>query len=294
MSLADRFLARVADVDRPAGVDRERLEALLAGIVDAAEAAWPTVRIPVETFVTHLAAHAPAAPGLVEDLRTSDLYLACACALGDPAALAAFEATYFGDIGPALARMTRAPISKDDVAQEARRTLFLPRERTPPQIALYAGRGDLRNWTRAALVRIILNLVTRSPREVPAPSDLLDAVPSAGADPELAHMKEVYRAEFREAFSLATASLSSRERNLLRHAFVDGLGIDEVGALFGVHRATAARWLAAARAKLLGHVRKHLLQKLAVNESELASIMRLIRTDLGLTLRRHLGAPEPE
>lgn len=286
MTLSEIFLARLPAPARSAAGHDTNLERALTSVVQAAHAAWPGVQISSESFVAHLAVHASVDTGSLTDLRTDDLYLACACALGDAAALGAFEQAYFRDIEPALARMTGRTTLHDEVAQALRSTLFAPRPGKAPQIAIYAGRGDLRNWTRAATVRVILNLVTRKPRDVPAPAELLGAIPSPTADPELAHMKDIYQAEFREAFASAVESLGSRDRNLLRHAFIDGLSIDEVGALFGVHRATAARWLASARTKLMAEVRRGLMQKLHVDGSEFASIMRLLRSELNISLVR--------
>lgn len=294
MSLSPIFLARLPAPARRAASEDPNLERVLADAVKAAHVAWPTVRIPSESFVAHVASHASAETGSLADLRLNDLYLACACALANAAALIAFEQTNFPDIDPALVRMKGNTALRDEVAQMLRNTLFAPRPGKTPQIALYAGRGDLRNWTRAAIVRVILNLVTRKPRDVPTSTELFNAMPSAGSDPELAHMKEVYQAQFREAFATAVESLDSRDRNLLRHAFVDGLSIDEVGALFGVHRATAARWLASARAKLMGEVRRALMQKLHVDGTEFASIMRLIRSQLNVSLARFFDARAPE
>lgn len=294
MTLSAVFLAHLPAPARNLAAKDSNLERTLRHAVEGAHAAWPTVRIPSESFAAHLAAHASVETGSVAELRTADLYLACACALGNGAALAAFEQAYFGDIDPAIVRMTGNTALRAEVAQALRNTLFAPRPGKSPQIALYAGRGDLRNWTRAAIVRTTLNLVTRKPRETPAESELLSAIPAPSADPEIAHMKAVYQTEFKQAFALAVEALDSRDRNLLRYSFVDGLSIDEVGALFGVHRATAARWLASARTKLMGELRRHLMQKLHVDGTEFASIMRLIKSQLNMSLARYFDDPSKD
>jgi len=53
-----------------------------------------------------------------------------------------------------------------------------------------------------------------------------------------------------------------RERNLLRYQVLDRLGIDHIGALHGVHRVTAARWIAHARRALIEGVRRRLQDRL--------------------------------
>jgi RNA polymerase sigma-70 factor (ECF subfamily) len=292
MRLAEAFLSRVpADAHAPFS-DHAALEQALVEALERGRAAWPRIVLAPELFAAHLGHHCATSSCSVTELRVTDLYLACACALGNAAAMAAFEAAYFGDITPSLLRLTRQTVLFDEVAQELRRLLFLSRDEDVPKLALYAGRGDLRNWTRTTITRVILKILEREPKEKPAPDELFAAMPAGGADVEMAHMKATYRVEFSAAFAAAVAALSPRERNLLRHAFVDGLSVDEIGALFGVHRATAARRVAAARAQLMNEVRKGLMQRLNVGGEDFNSIMRLIRSQLHVTLARHLGEPE--
>jgi RNA polymerase sigma-70 factor (ECF subfamily) len=294
MGLAEAFLARIPADAQSAFADHPALEQALAEALERGRAAWPGIVFAPERFAAHLAHHCATSSCSLADLRVTDLYLACACALGDVAGIAAFEAAYFGDITPALLRITRHTALADEVAQELRQLLFLSRDHATPKLALYGGRGDLRNWTRTVIARVILRLLGNEPKEVPAPDDLFSAMPAAGTDVEMAHMKATYRAEFSAAFAAAVSALPPRERNLLRHAFVDGLSVDEIGSLFGVHRATAARWVAAARARLMSGVRKGLMERLKVGGDEFNSIMRLIRSQLHVTLARHLGEPEGE
>ena len=47
-----------------------------------------------------------------------------------------------------------------------------------------------------------------------------------------------------EAFAKAIAGLDARERGLLRLHVVHGLSATAIAGVFGVHRATAKRWLA--------------------------------------------------
>ncbi len=70
---------------------------------------------------------------------------------------------------------------------------------------------------------------------------------------------------------------------------MDGLNIDEIGAIYRVHRVTAYRWLEKARDALVKHTQKLLAAQLKVEKREFDSIMRLIRSQLHLSLVRHLG-----
>ncbi len=83
-------------------------------------------------------------------------------------------------------------------------------------------------------------------------------------------------------------ALSPGERNLLRQHFSDGLTVDEIGALHGVHRATAARRVAKARSQLFAGTRRTLMDNLGLNRSELDSVMRMIESNVHVSVQRNL------
>lgn len=58
--------------------------------------------------------------------------------------------------------------------------------------------------------------------------------------------------------------------------------------LHGVHRATAARWVDAARETVLAGTQRELIRRLRISRSELASVIRLIQSQLELSLLRVL------
>ena len=126
-----------------------------------------------------------------------------------------------------------------------------------PRIGEYAGRGPLQAWVRVAAVRAALDLLraggARGGGEV-EPEDLAADVVS----PEVDYVKERYRPQFKAAFQDALRALDSEQRNVLRLHVVEGLNIDEIGALFKVHRSTVARWIAAARQQVLAGARNRL------------------------------------
>ena len=67
-----------------------------------------------------------------------------------------------------------------------------------------------------------------------------------------------------------------------------------LATMYGVHRATAKRWLASARETLMQRTREHLQAALGVNTVELRSAMDLARSRLELSLSRVLGPGEDE
>ena len=217
-----------------------------------------------------------------EDEVAADLLLACGCAEGDEAALRAFEEEHLRDVPRLVARVERDPAAIEEIKQRLRERLLLPREDKPPRIADYRGKGRLTSWLRVAAIRIALDLQVGRPSAPLADDDLVER------DPELDYLRERYRDAFREAFTAALDELEGRERTVLRMHLLDGLGIDRIGQLYEVHRATAARWLERARTQLFEATRRRLRERLGVSASEFASIARLVRSDLDVSVCRIL------
>jgi RNA polymerase sigma-70 factor (ECF subfamily) len=108
-------------------------------------------------------------------------------------------------------------------------------------------------------------------------------------DPGLAHLKESCRVELKRAFETALGALPRRERLLLRQHHLDRLTIDELAALYQVHRATAARWVARAREELSDAILGELGRRMQVPASEVQSLLRLVRSQLDISLDRLLS-----
>ena len=293
MSLSETFLAAVPSGAGEILATSPELEATLRGMLATAGVEWPSLALPPDVFVRHLAKRVPpnATCATVAALRAADLYLACACGSGDPAALALFDERCLKDTRRLLARVAVAGISDEDVMQMVRVKLFVGDGGRGPKIGDYAGKGELRNWTRVILTRVVLDLVREAGPERHITLDEAAAEGSASRiDPETAYLKEHYRAEFKAAFEEAARSLSKRERNLLRHQVVFGLSIEQIAAIYHVHRATAARWLADARALLSGRTRAALFARIEVSRGQIESILRLIESHVELSLQRVLAA----
>jgi len=107
-------------------------------------------------------------------------------------------------------------------------------------------------------------------------------------DPELSILRAQYRDAVDAALRAALAGLNARARALLRYQLIDGWSIDQVGKLYGVHRATAARWLADARAALGDAIRSELAARLRIAASEVDSIVRLVQSRVDMSLDRLL------
>lgn len=295
-NLAEPFRANAKESLRSAIAAIPGLEQRLRGLLHDAQTAWPGVKVSPDVFAAYVAQRLPEDRDVVESLgtiRVSDLYLACACAHGDARALAQFDARYVTEIDAALGRMRQSRATVDEVKQIVRQKLFVGGPGKFGKISEYSGRGGLHRWVRAVAVRTCLNQMRKGKREVLMENNqLLAGVSSAGDDPELAYMKEKYRHEFRGAFQEALGMLGDREQSLLRYHYVDGLNIDEIGTIYRVHRVTAYRWLDKARETLVTRTLGQLKARLNVENKEFDSILRMIRSQLHLSLVRCLGGEE--
>lgn len=246
-----------------------------------ARAAWPMFEVSSETFAAYVAERA-------SDLNhcAEDMYLACACAAGNPVALREFERVYFQEIDLALRKMPAARAEREELRQELRVKLFVGTKERRARIADYTGKGRLRHWFRMVVTRLVLNRVSRPPAERATEEETLTMLLGPSHDLELSYLKESYRAPFRAAFARCFAELSPRERSLLWYAFDRNLSVDIIGSVYGVHRATAARWIVRAYRQWVAKVRETLRGQFGLTDTDFDSVFRSVRSQLDLSLRR--------
>jgi RNA polymerase sigma-70 factor (ECF subfamily) len=217
-----------------------------------------------------------------------ELALATACAAGDAEAIAIVEERYLRDLDRALARFQGGSGLVYEVKQRLRHKLFVG-DGDGPKISTFSGRGDLGRWIRVAATREAIGLLRKGKKEIPMEETALaNALTASQGDAELAYLKRLYAAEFKRAFERAIAALDPKERTVLKYHVLDGLNIDQIGAVYGVHRATIARWIANARDTLLVRTREILMDNIEVDRAEFDSIMRLIQSQLDVSLSRLL------
>jgi RNA polymerase sigma-70 factor (ECF subfamily) len=265
----------------------------LGALVREAQAAWPSLRQPEDRFVLYLRSRLdPALPLDEQPLRTHlpDLWLACGCAHGDSDAIAAFGARYGGELVRLFARPDRRGTDASDLVQGLLEHLFVRTPDRAPRISEYLGRGSLRTWLRVVALRLRINTERgRSGKEAALPTPV-QAMLADSHDVELEYVKERYRQSFREAFGHAIAGLDARDRGLLRLHVVHGLSATAIAGVFGVHRATAKRWLAAVREQLLAQTRTQMAELARIDDRELDSVMDLIGSRLEASVRRFLDS----
>ena len=139
--LRDAFLSRRAVPE----AEHQALELALNDAVAKARAAWPTVSLDADVFAAFLGERGawPLMPVQVEAL-----WVTCACARGDGAAIAAFERAHFAEVD-AAAKQAGAAHLADEVKARVRERLFTGAK----AIAEYGGKGALGRWVRTVAAR---------------------------------------------------------------------------------------------------------------------------------------------
>jgi RNA polymerase sigma-70 factor (ECF subfamily) len=203
----------------------------------------------------------------------TDVELATACLSQDETALAQLESGALAEARIHLATLGFAPDAVDEAIQRGRAKLIVDRA-----LAGYRGRGPLATFVRTTVVRLAIDdqRVVRRDVEV---SELLAA---SCVDPELEYMRSLYGEQLVAAVREAWAALAAHERYILSLRIFDGMEIDDVAQIYNIHRATAGRRTAAARASLISHTRASLKKRLSVGDTTLDSILRIITTSVQL------------
>ena len=254
----------------------------------AGRSAWPAIDLDRERFAAHLELVDPA----TASRYPADLYLAAACVARDPAALASFDREILASARGAIAAVEASSEFIDEALQRLRAAMLVGDDGAPPRLATYAGRGPLRAWIGIAAARtaLMMRRTQRRAREVPASED--DWASSLAMistnNPELELLKRQYAVAFERALGDAVRTLEPRLRSVLKMSFVDALSIDDIGAVYAVHRATAARWIGRACDEVFETTRALLAERLALTPTELDRMTALVRSQLDVSLSQLL------
>jgi RNA polymerase sigma-70 factor, ECF subfamily len=259
----------------------------LAAWIARARAQYGELTLSAQQFGAHLVRHSIALGG--EPTYAPDLYLACACAAGDAAALAAFDRELGPIVAVAAQRIDRAPHFVDEVVQVVRERLLLAKDGGEPRIAEYAGQGPLRAWVRIAAMRTAMNLLRDRKKDMLVDDEAFFDVVAGGDEATKREARIRYGAACSEALRAAFAKLTARERNLLRMHHLHGLTVDELAPTFQVHRATVARWITTAREHLLSETRAGLRDRLSIGDATVDSILRELEGQIEISVSRLLA-----
>lgn len=250
---------------------------IVDAVWQAGHAIHPTVDLPRERLGEYLGTRTwDGTPA-----RAADLYLAAACLAGLPQATECFAATYLGRIPRYLGKLATSVDFVDEVKQRLAVLLFVG-DGDQPLLASYTGLGPLEGWLRVTAMRLGLRL-----RRGDARRDNWErraAAPVLDRDPELALLKQAYREPVLRCFVAAVSALPTEQRLLLRLHYVEGMTTAALATLHRIGRATVVRRLADARAAVLAATLERLGTTLGAATEELESVLRLVRSQLEVSL----------
>lgn len=217
-----------------------------------------------------------------------DLLLAQACAQGCREAISDFTLRFRGLIVRATTRVGFEGGEISDAADHVLMTMLFPEEGRPAGIIGYSARGALSGWVASYTMRCGLRIRRDLGRRHNRRNRyLMQMVGEVEKDLELDLGRHELTSAIKEAFERAVDHLDERDRVLLHWSYVAAMNVDEIGALYEVHRATAARWVAAARSRLVGEMSRILLGADGERE-QLLELMGDVRSRLDLSLSRVL------
>jgi RNA polymerase sigma-70 factor (ECF subfamily) len=297
-----RFWAGLGGVRRTDLGSLPGWESRLDAALDEAARTWRADWLTREEFAGELASRLneddEGAERWWDHLRPGDLYLTCACARRVAGALEKFEQLFGAELARIAHRFERPGLPADDLIQLLRAKLFTTpagdSARAPdarPRIAMYTGQGFLQNWLRVTATRTFIDCGRVNPElpEIPIRNELVAVLPEPKGDPELALLKREHMTHFKASFAEAVAALDAADRLLLKQHLVERLTIDQLGALYHLHRASAARRIAKARDALLVATRIALARRLGLAPERLASVLELVASRLEASIERLLA-----
>ena len=286
--LAEAFLSALTF---DAACDQAEVERLLDTALADCHSAWPEITLDPKHFAVYLAARVSPESNLQAALSASsvaDLYLACGCVAGDPAAVAALDSTY-------IRRVVTAPFGSvprvrdaEELAQRLRVRLLVAEAGQPPRIASYTGRGPLSAWLRVAAARLAVDQHRAEASDAPPTW----AVLSGPVDQELLYLKQTHADLFGAALEAGLLSLSKRARTVLRLHFLEGVPVAQIATSYSVSPRSVQRWIVAAQTEVIDQLRSTLATSLELTGSQLESLMGAMETELVIALRQFFNEKE--
>jgi RNA polymerase sigma-70 factor (ECF subfamily) len=240
---------------------------------------WPLFSVSLDTFHEQCVRLLGEAPDPDVESHAAELYLCCACAGKDRLAMAAFESEWRVVARAAVARVHADSEFVNETVQEIWDQLLAG---PAPKIARYSGQGPLGAWLRVVATRTALDRCRTRRRNTARHAELVENLMAEEASPELGMLRHQYAESLQDALRSAVLQLSPRDRNVLRLHVQERCNIDDIGRTYGVHRATAARWLERVRTRVFESAHGRLAGTRAMTTSEFRSVAWAVRSELEL------------
>lgn len=249
--------------------------------------AWPGIELSAEQLAAYVKERTPSGARAAGRELHADLFLACACSLGIAAAREALERSIMADVPKAIRRVSAEPAFVADVAADLRLALLAAADGKPSMLERYQGKGPLRSFVMVLAMRRAIDRKRRDKEIATSPSGLHHV---AAANPSTPHLES---SELSDAFLVALkeklATLQPRERNVLRLHIVDGIPAETIARMYGVHRATATRWIGDVKRTVFEETRAALQARFNVSPATFESFARDAALGLDASLSTFLG-----
>lgn len=206
-------------------------------------------------------------------------YLLAACLSGRKGAVEALEHGYICKLSPRVLKVCRSPDVADEALQLLREKLLLPPE---PRLAAYENRGHLAAWLTIVALRTALDVARRTRQGTLRLTALDEDLVTHALSPESQCSTRQLDLALRHAMRDAVQGLPDKQRFALKMHVVVGWSIDQIGRALSTHRATAARWLVAAREQVERDVREALVVGLGLDADEVEHALGSMRSRLDL------------
>jgi RNA polymerase sigma-70 factor (ECF subfamily) len=263
-------------------------EALLAGMCDEAEAAWPEFRVERPLFMQRLrevVAESAVVPSASSGVHHVDLYLAFACSLGERAAITAFTRRYLSRMDQYLRRFANSSALFDEVRTTLEdKLLFSVANEGARRIRQYTGRGPLEAWVAMAAQRTMLSML-RARGAAPGMDSTTGLYELWAEAYELGReQSQRYAESIKEILRHVIRSLPVRQRTILRLSIVEDVSLSQIARMLKVNQSTISRAFHASLEKVNEEVRTRLKQLHGMRDSEVDSIVRELQSRIDLSL----------
>ena len=192
-------------------------------------------------------------------VRTKELVLARACAVGNEPAWEVFLVEYREMLYSAAYGITKQDGAGRELADSLYAELFgvsTRGEQRQSKLASYTGRGSLAGWLRSVLAQRYVDEYRKARRLVnieDQDAEVLTVIPETSAIEGDAHREAVA-----ESIGAVLRQLAGEDRFLLHSYYLDGRHLAEIATLLGVHESTISRRLKRLATSLRKQILKHL------------------------------------
>src|SRR5256885_934105 len=265
-SLTEVFRAHArAGLALPA--DPDQLERALVQRHEEARALRPGLALPAEVFVRHVAERLPGEKAgapveeVLDALRLSDLYLACACANRVRSAAELLDRECLSKL-PGLLRSQFNHVSDtliEEACQLVRVKLLMGEPAGRPHLLTYTGEGALMSWARVIAVRTLGKLLRPAG---PVQDDVIFEPEVPGdQDVERDAVRRDLLQKLRGAVRDAARSLPKDDRHLLKLYYKDRVSTARLASYYETSQPTMWRRLDRIREGLLAESKRLLRER---------------------------------